>query len=172
MKHNFLFVAMAAFAFAACGGNEQIKVACVGDSITEGHGIKIQSRDDYPVVLNRILGGPRLHIAFIYDFDPAKSAWAAAHAQGQKHLEDKFGAAIRVKGTFVLTPEAKQPFELLATAVRIEGDGVFRIVVGHDGLAVHRAGLFGVHVGRQFGDGPLDLEILLKGHRAKVSVDR
>ncbi len=56
MKHNFLFVAMAAFAFAACGGNEQIKVACVGDSITEGHGIKIQSRDDYPVVLNRILG--------------------------------------------------------------------------------------------------------------------
>ncbi|MBR3566739.1 MAG: hypothetical protein IKO46_09615 [Salinivirgaceae bacterium] len=56
MKHNFLFVAMAAFAFAACGSNEQIKVACVGDSITEGHGIKIQSRDDYPVVLNRILG--------------------------------------------------------------------------------------------------------------------
>ena len=38
---------MAAFAFAACGSNEQIKVACVGDSITEGHGIKIQSRDDY-----------------------------------------------------------------------------------------------------------------------------
>ena len=56
MKHNFLFVAMAAFAFAACGGNEQIKVACIGDSITEGHGISIQSEDGYPVVLNRILG--------------------------------------------------------------------------------------------------------------------
>ncbi len=47
-------------------------------------------------LLNRILGAPRLNIAFIYDFDPQKSAWAAAHAQGQKQLEDKFGAAIHV----------------------------------------------------------------------------
>lgn len=56
MKHNILFAALAALSLTACGGSEQIKVACVGDSITEGHGIKIQSRDDYPVVLNRILG--------------------------------------------------------------------------------------------------------------------
>ena len=47
---------MAAFTFAACGGKEQIKVACIGDSITEGHGITIQSEDGYPVVLNQILG--------------------------------------------------------------------------------------------------------------------
>lgn len=47
---------MVAFAFCACGGNEQIKVACIGDSITEGHGITIQSEDGYPVVLNQILG--------------------------------------------------------------------------------------------------------------------
>ena len=56
MKHNILFAAMAAISLVACSSNEQIRVACVGDSITEGHGIKIQSRDDYPVVLNRILG--------------------------------------------------------------------------------------------------------------------
>ena len=56
MKHNILFAAIASLSLMACGGNEQIRVACVGDSITEGHGIKIQSRDDYPVVLNRILG--------------------------------------------------------------------------------------------------------------------
>ena len=56
MKHNILFAAFAVTMLTACGGNEQIRVACVGDSITEGHGIKIQSRDDYPVVLNRILG--------------------------------------------------------------------------------------------------------------------
>ena len=56
MKHNILFAALAALSLTACGGSEQIKVACVGDSITEGHGIKIQSRDDYHVVLNRILG--------------------------------------------------------------------------------------------------------------------
>jgi len=56
MKYNILFTALAVISLTACGGNEQIKVACVGDSITEGHGIKIQSRDDYPVVLNRILG--------------------------------------------------------------------------------------------------------------------
>ena len=56
MKHNILFAALAATMFAACGSNEPIKVACIGDSITEGHGIAIQSEDGYPVVLNQILG--------------------------------------------------------------------------------------------------------------------
>ena len=56
MKHNILFAAVVAFAFSACGGNEQTTVACIGDSITEGHGITIQSEDGYPVVLNQILG--------------------------------------------------------------------------------------------------------------------
>ena len=56
MKHNILFAAMVAFAFTACSDNERITVACIGDSITEGHGITIQSEDGYPVVLNQILG--------------------------------------------------------------------------------------------------------------------
>ena len=56
MKHNILLAAFAATMLAACGSNEPIKVACIGDSITEGHGINIQSEDGYPVVLNQILG--------------------------------------------------------------------------------------------------------------------
>ena len=36
-------------------------------------------------------------------------------------IHQNVGAAVRVKGNFVLTPEAKQPFELLATSVYVEG---------------------------------------------------
>ena len=36
-------------------------------------------------------------------------------------VHQNVGAAIRVKGKFVLTPEAKQPFELLATSILVEG---------------------------------------------------
>ncbi|MBQ6479926.1 MAG: BMP family ABC transporter substrate-binding protein [Anaerolineaceae bacterium] len=43
-------------------------------------------------LLNIILGTPRLDIAFIYDFDPQKYVWAAAHYQGQKYLEEKLGS--------------------------------------------------------------------------------
>ena len=56
MRHNILIAAIAAITLSACGDKEQITVACIGDSITEGHGITIQSEDGYPVVLNQILG--------------------------------------------------------------------------------------------------------------------
>lgn len=36
--------------------NDQIKVACVGDSITYGHGIKGWARNNYPAQLQKILG--------------------------------------------------------------------------------------------------------------------
>jgi acyl-CoA thioesterase I len=36
--------------------SKKIKVACVGDSITEGYGLACQSKTGYPVVLNSILG--------------------------------------------------------------------------------------------------------------------
>ena len=48
-----LFVSMCLF--FACTSKE-VKVACVGDSITEGYGLAVQSKTGYPVVLNRILG--------------------------------------------------------------------------------------------------------------------
>ena len=35
---------------------ETIRVACVGDSITYGAGIKNRERDNYPTVLGRLLG--------------------------------------------------------------------------------------------------------------------
>lgn len=35
----------------------QIRVACVGDSITYGHGVKNWPKNNYPAVLSRLLGG-------------------------------------------------------------------------------------------------------------------
>ena len=49
-------------------------------------------------LLERILGTPKLHAAFIYHFDPAKSAWASAHEQGQKYLEEAMGDTVAVAG--------------------------------------------------------------------------
>lgn len=37
-------------------GQEPVKVACVGNSITYGHGIKNREHDGYPAVLGRLLG--------------------------------------------------------------------------------------------------------------------
>lgn len=47
-------------------------------------------------LLGRLLGTPKLHAAFIYDFDPKTSAWASAHEQGQKYLEEKMGDTVQV----------------------------------------------------------------------------
>lgn len=40
----------------AAGAKEKIKVACIGDSITEGYGLACQSKTGYPVVLDSMLG--------------------------------------------------------------------------------------------------------------------
>lgn len=42
------------FIFSFC--TNEIKVACVGDSITEGHGLTSQSHSAYPAVLGNLLG--------------------------------------------------------------------------------------------------------------------
>ena len=55
MKHSFLFGFAIAIILASCTSKE-IKIACVGDSITEGYGLKCQSKTGYPVVLDSILG--------------------------------------------------------------------------------------------------------------------
>lgn len=39
-----------------CWGQDTIRVACVGNSITYGHGIKDRFHDSYPAVLGRLLG--------------------------------------------------------------------------------------------------------------------
>ncbi len=81
--------------------------------LSEGEPISVSTEPEEKEkgLLNRILGGPRLHIAFIYDFDPQKSAWAAAHAQGQKQLEEKFGASIRVSTCLCGEEEPDQVIE-------------------------------------------------------------
>ena len=50
-------VTLACILLAACScTGKKIKVACVGDSITEGYGLACQSKTGYPEVLNNILG--------------------------------------------------------------------------------------------------------------------
>jgi lysophospholipase L1-like esterase len=44
------------FSIAISAQNKALKVACVGNSITQGAGIKDQIRDSYPSVLGRMLG--------------------------------------------------------------------------------------------------------------------
>ncbi len=52
MKRITIIPLLLVFLVSSCA----VKVACVGDSITEGAGISRQSRDGYPVVLNQLLG--------------------------------------------------------------------------------------------------------------------
>ncbi|MBP1676445.1 MAG: putative O-antigen related protein [Bacteroidetes bacterium] len=52
MKRITIIPLLLIFLVSSCA----VKVACVGDSITEGAGISRQSRDGYPVVLNQLLG--------------------------------------------------------------------------------------------------------------------
>jgi acyl-CoA thioesterase I len=54
---NALFIlSICAFTLFLTSCNKEIKVACVGDSITEGYGLSVQSKTGYPVVLNQLLG--------------------------------------------------------------------------------------------------------------------
>ncbi len=52
---RFLLPAIA-LTVCACTNNEKIRVACVGDSITEGFGIRMQSENAYPAQLGDMLG--------------------------------------------------------------------------------------------------------------------
>ncbi len=55
MKHfKIVYLAITLLLFSSCSSN--VKIACVGDSITEGYGLTYQSKTAYPVVLDSILG--------------------------------------------------------------------------------------------------------------------
>jgi lysophospholipase L1-like esterase len=57
MKFAHLAVALAsALGLSPVGHAERVKVACVGDSITFGVGVKNPARDSYPAQLGRLLG--------------------------------------------------------------------------------------------------------------------
>ncbi len=53
-RFKVIYFAFVLLIFPSCSGN--IKIACVGDSITEGYGLPYQSRTAYPVVLDSLLG--------------------------------------------------------------------------------------------------------------------
>ncbi len=55
MKQTFVIILFSVILiFGSC--SRDIKIACVGDSITEGWGLQMQSRSAYPVILDHILG--------------------------------------------------------------------------------------------------------------------
>jgi acyl-CoA thioesterase I len=55
MKNNFIIGFTFAIMLVSCT-QKKVKIACVGDSITEGYGLQYQSKTGYPVVLDSILG--------------------------------------------------------------------------------------------------------------------
>ena len=55
-KTIFLLSALLYIGIAGAQETEKIKIACVGNSITYGAGIKDRDNDSYPAVLNRLLG--------------------------------------------------------------------------------------------------------------------
>jgi acyl-CoA thioesterase-1 len=54
-KKELVPLALALLLFVSCS-KEEIKVACVGDSITEGYALASESKTAYPVILGSILG--------------------------------------------------------------------------------------------------------------------
>ncbi len=57
MKQIQIIVLFSSLLFLLSCSKEEIRIACVGDSITEGYGLAVQSKTGYPVVLDSILGG-------------------------------------------------------------------------------------------------------------------
>ncbi len=57
MMNRVFFFLFVLGMIASCSHPEQeVKIACVGNSITEGAGLKKQSRNSYPVILDSIFG--------------------------------------------------------------------------------------------------------------------
>lgn len=56
MKRSFFIVLVCALVLASACKKEPVRVACVGDSITYGHGIADREHDTYPGLLSEMLG--------------------------------------------------------------------------------------------------------------------
>jgi alpha-L-fucosidase 2 len=56
MKRTTFIYYLFIFLFFISCSKKDIKIACVGDSITEGYGLACQSKTAYPVILDSILG--------------------------------------------------------------------------------------------------------------------
>lgn len=56
MKKHWIIISSTLFLLLFACSKKEIRIACVGDSITEGYGLAWQSRASYPVLLDSILG--------------------------------------------------------------------------------------------------------------------
>lgn len=63
MKKTILLLgALLYIGIAGAQETEKIKIACIGNSITYGSGIKDRANDSYPAVLNRLLGAKKYDV--------------------------------------------------------------------------------------------------------------
>jgi len=55
MKNSYFLLFLSLLIMVGCS-DKVLRIACVGDSITEGYGLAVQSKTSYPVMLDSILG--------------------------------------------------------------------------------------------------------------------
>lgn len=55
MKNSYFLLFLSLLILVGCS-DKVLRIACVGDSITEGYGLAVQSKTSYPVMLDSILG--------------------------------------------------------------------------------------------------------------------
>jgi len=98
-------------------------------------------------LLTRILA-PKLHVAFIYNFDPQVSPWAAGHQQGQQYLEEKLGGTVQISAHLcgdsadetMETAIAQGANVLFATTPTLI-DACRRVAAKHKNVAVYNCSL-------------------------------
>ena len=121
-----------------------IRLLAKGEPIS----VSTQPEEKEKGLLSRILTSSRTQVAFIYDSDPQKSPWASAHEQGQKYLEEKLGATVRVDGYLC----GESPDETMENAIAQGANVVFatsptlidacrRIAAKHKNIAVFNCSL-------------------------------
>ncbi len=118
--------------------------------LAQGEPISVSSEPEEKSksLINIILGGPKLDIAFFYDYDPQISPWASAHMQGQKHLEEIYGESLKVNSYLC----SENPDETMEKAVQQGSNVLFattptlidpcrRIAASHKNIGVFNCSL-------------------------------
>ena len=76
---------------------------------TDKNAIKVQTKAQAPSkanILDRVTAADHLHVAFVHQLDPAKSAWVTSHEEGREYIEGIFGDRITVRSYYnANTPE-------------------------------------------------------------------
>ena len=70
---------------------------------TDKNAIKVQTKAQAPSkanILDRVTAADHLHVAFVHQLDPAKSAWVTSHEEGREYIEGIFGDRITVRSYY------------------------------------------------------------------------